>query len=145
MLLDRQAQARERQSIWSVPGHLWRWYVALFVIQYFAFLGLIVWAEAFNQGANDPIQVLINVQQSMTASILNMAASTYLVLEGVMLAQWLRERDRKREQEAIDKAEGQLRQWQDWYERMQSAEKKGLPFDEPPPGQEGNHQQTKEL
>lgn len=143
MLLDGQARAQERQSIWSVPGHLWRWYVALFVIQYFAFLGLIIWSEAFKRGESDPVQVLINVQQGMTASVLNMAASTYIVLEGVMLAQWLRERDKRKEKEAIDKAENQIKQWQAWYERMESAKKSGQPFDEPPPGQEGNQGNTK--
>ena len=144
MLVDRQAQTQERYSIWSVPGRLWRWYVALFVIQYLAFLGLIIWSETNNAGGSNPVQVLIDVQQGMTAIILNMAASTYIVLEGVMLAQWLRERDKRREKEAIDKAEGQVRQWEAWYERKQSAEKKGQPFDEPPPGQEGHQRDSME-
>jgi len=142
--VDRQARAQERQSIWSVPGHLWRWYVLLFVIQYLAFLGLIIWSETYNSGGSDPVQVLINVQQGMTASILNMAASTYIVLEGVMLAQWLRERDKQREKESIERARADVNaEWQAWYERMQSAENKGQPFDEPPPGQEGHRGSTK--
>ena len=144
MLVERQGQAQERQSIWSVPVHLWRWYVVLFVIQYLAFLGLITWSETNNAGGRDPVQVLIAVQQGMTASILNMAASTYIVLEGVMLAQWLRERDKRREKEAINKAEAQVRQWEAWYERKQSAEKEGQPFDEPPPGQEGHQGNPKD-
>ncbi|MDE2778793.1 MAG: hypothetical protein OXI91_03840 [Chloroflexota bacterium] len=61
-----------------------------------------------------------------------------------MLAQWLRERHKRREKEAIDKAESLVRQWEAWYERKQTAEKKGLTFDEPPPGQEGHQSNTKD-
>ena len=50
----------------------------------------------------------------------------------------------KSSKEAIDKAEGQVRQWEAWYERKQSAEKKGQPFDEPPPGQEGHQRDSEE-
>ena len=134
---ERQRQTRERQSIWSVPGHLWHWYVGLFVVQYFIFLGLTIWNETGNRSGDGAVQVILNVQKGMTAGILNMAASTYIILEGVMLAQWLRERDRRKEEEAAEK----VRQWQSWYARMQTARKEGLSFDEPPPGQkkdEGN-------
>ena len=47
-----------------------------------------------------------------------------------MLAQWLRERDKRKQQEAIDQVR---QQWRAWYERMQAAQREGRPFDEPPP------------
>lgn len=132
---NRQAQARDRQSIWSVPGHLWPWYIVIFVVQYFSFLGMTVWHEVVNRGSSGGIEVTLEVQKGMTASILNMAASTYTILEGIMLAQWLRERDQKKEQKARE--HGQLEErleWQAWLERMQTAHLEGVPFDEPPPG-----------
>ena len=144
---NRQAQARNRQSIWSVPGHLWPWYIAIFVAQYFLFLGMTVWHEVVNRGSSGGIEVTLEVQKGMTASILNMAASTYIILEGVMLAQWLRERDQRKRDEQIEKireesieagrelgAEEANYSWNEWLERMQAAHQEGVPFDEPPPG-----------
>ena len=60
-------------------------------------------------------------------------ASTYVMLEGVMLAHWLRERDQRKEREAVEWAEKVQQQWQYWYERMQTAQWLGRSFDEPPP------------
>ena len=57
-----------------------------------------------------------------------------------MLAHWLRERDQRKEREAVENAERAeeeaarvQQQWQSWYERMQTAQWLGRPFDEPPP------------
>ena len=127
---------QDRHSIWSVPRSLWVWYVVLFSIQYFIFLGLNIWKEIVSRGDSGTVQVILDVQKEMTASILNMAASTYIILEGVMLAQWLKDRDKRRQREAFDEGRDQTHQrWQAWYERMQSAQRDGRPFDEPPPVQ----------
>ena len=56
-----------------------------------------------------------------------------------MLAQWLRERDQRKREERLNrirKADEELAEWKAWYERLQAAQREGLPFDEPPPGQE---------
>ncbi len=122
--------------MWSVPGHLWRWYVVLFVLQYFTFLGLTIWDEVARHGGIGGVEITLNVQKGMTASILNMAASTYIILEGVMLAQWLREREQRMKEESlkkIRKATEEVEEWKAWYGRMQAAKEEGLPFDEPPP------------
>ena len=69
--------------------------------------------------------------QWLTGSILNMAASTYIILEGVMLA---REREqRKREENSRRVREEVEAPWRAWYERMRAAKEEGRPFDEPPP------------
>lgn len=136
----RQTQARERQSIWSIPGHLGRWYGGIFAFQYLLFLGLTTWDELVYQSSENAIQVVLAVQRGMTANILNMVASTYVALEGVMLAQWLKERDKRKEREAVERArQDERREWQAWYERMQEAQQAGQPFDEPPPGQQDNN------
>ena len=47
-----------------------------------------------------------------------------------MLAEWLRERDQRKVEEAREERD---RIWQAWYERQQAAFKEGRPFTEPPP------------
>ena len=126
-------QPPERQSIWSIPGHLGRWYGGIFAGQYLFFLGLTIWDELVYQTGDNSVQTVLAVQRGMTGNILNIAASTYVILEGVMLAHWLKERDQRKEREAVERAERVQRQWQSWYERMQTAQWLGLPFDEPPP------------
>lgn len=55
-----------------------------------------------------------------------------------MLAQWLRERDKQKQKERLEKVREEsaeaVKKWQVWYDRMQAANKDGLTFDEPPPG-----------
>ena len=51
-----------------------------------------------------------------------------------MLAQWLRERDQRKQREAIKEAlEEERKDWLAWYERLQDAQREGRPFDELPP------------
>ena len=113
--------------------------MAIFVIQYFSFLGPTICGEVVSGSGIGAIEVTLNVQKGMTASILNMAASTYIILEGVMLAQWLRERDERKREERLEKIRGhaaeEVKEWRAWYERMKAAQREGLHFDEPPPGQ----------
>jgi hypothetical protein len=109
---------------------LGRWYGVIFAVQYLVFLGLTIWDEVLYQSGHNVVQTILAIQRGMTANILNIAASAYVALEGVMLAQWLRERDKRKQQEAIDQVR---QQWRAWYERMQAAQREGRPFDEPPP------------
>ena len=67
-------------------------------------------------------------------------------LEGVMLAQWLKERDQRKEREAVKEAQKATelnQQWQAWYERQQAAFREGRPFDEPPPAGSGAGHQSR--
>ena len=105
---DNQAERPEgRQAIWSVPGHLARWYGGIFVVQYFTFLGLTIWDEVVYRTGDNAVQTVLAVQRGMTANILNIVASTYAVLEVVMLASWLKERDQRKEREAVERAEAE--------------------------------------
>ena len=56
-----------------------------------------------------------------------------------MLAQWLKERDQRKEREAVKLNQ----QWQAWYERQQAAFSAGRPFDEPPPAGPGVGHQSR--
>ena len=133
--LNQGDRSRDRESIWSIPQHLRRWYVALFSGQFLLLLILVVleqfmaipWATA-----------ILNLYRGMGPIILPMVGSTYVALEGIMLAEWLRERDRRKVEEILEKGreEGMQekdRQWLEWYERLQAAQRDGRPFNEPPP------------
>ena len=139
---NRPEQPPARQAIWSIPGHLGRWYGGIFAFQYLVFLGLTIWDEVVYRTGDNAVQNILAVQRGMTANILNIAASAYVILEGVMLAQWLKERDQRKQQEAMERVREEGReegrqegreQWQAWYERQQAAQQEGRPFDEPPP------------
>ena len=137
---EEQLAAEERESIWSVPRRLRRWYAAIFVVQYLIFLGLTIYDVVVNQPAAGLVATILAVQRGMTANILNIAASAYAILEVYMLADWLREWDRNRfrksrqqAREARRRATAAEKASQAWYQRQQAALKAGIPFDEPPP------------
>ena len=95
----------ERESIWSIARRLRNWYAWIFSVEYLIFLGLTIWDEVHYQTGDNALQTVLAVRRGMTANILDIAASAYVALEGVMLAQWLKERDQRKEREAIEKAE----------------------------------------
>ncbi len=134
---NRLEQPPARQAIWSIPGHLGRWYGGIFAFQYLVFLGLTIWDEVVYRTGDNAVQNILAVQRGMTANILNIAASAYVILEGVMLAQWLKERDQRKQREALEQAreeaQEERKKWLAWYERWQDAQREGRPFDEPPP------------
>ena len=134
---NRPEHPPARQAIWSIPGHLGRWYGGIFAFQYLVFLGLTIWDEVVYRTGDNAVQNILAIQRGMTANILNIAASAYVILEGVMLAQWLRERDQRKQREALEQAreeaQEERKKWLAWYESWQAAQREGRPFDEPPP------------
>ena len=120
-----------RESIWSIPRHLRRWYAGVFILQYFSFLGLTIWEKVQQQqlGA-DLAEMVLTANRGMGPHIPNIVASAYVIVEGIMLAEWLREWDQRRVEKAREERD---RLWQAWYERQQAAFREGKPFDEPPP------------
>ena len=114
-----------------------RWYGGIFAFQYLVFLGLTIWDGVVYRTGDNAVQNILAVQRGMTANILNIAASAYVILEGVMLAQWLKERDQRKQREALEQAreeaQEERKKWLAWYERWQDAQREGRPFDEPPP------------
>ena len=148
----------ERESIWSVPARWGRWYGGIFSVQYLLFLLLTTWDEVVYRNQDNLLQTVLAVQRGMTGSILNMAASAYVILEGFMLAEWLKARDRRKEREAVEKGREEAlkegreaglqegleagmrtgqrrlqRRWEAWHQRQQAALRDGRPFTEPPP------------
>ena len=135
----------ERESIWSVPRRLRAWYAGIFVTEYLLFLALTIWDEVVYQTGDNAVQTILAVQRGMSQNLLQIAGSAYVILEVYMLAEWLRERDQRKEREAVERAEAEARQaeaalrerdhqWRAWYWRQRAAIQDGRPFDEPPPG-----------
>lgn len=142
----------ERESIWSVPRRLRAWYAGIFVTEYLLFLALTIWDEVVYQTGDNAVQTILAVQRGMSQNLLQIAGSAYVILEVYMLAEWLRERDQRKEREALERAEAEARraeaeaqraeaarrerdhQWRAWYWRQRAAFQNGRPFDEPPPG-----------
>ena len=142
----------ERESIWSVPRRLRAWYAGIFVTEYLLFLALTIWDEVVYQTGDNAVQTILAAQRGMSQNLLQIAGSAYVILEVYMLAEWLRERDQRREQAAVERAEraeqaeAEARQreeaarrelnhqWRAWYWRQRAAFQDGRPFDEPPPG-----------
>lgn len=149
----------ERESIWSVPRRLRAWYAGIFVTEYLLFLALTIWDEVVYQTGDNAVQTILAVQRGMSQNLLQIAGSAYVILEVYMLAEWLRERDQRREQAAVERAEAEAQraeaeaqraeqaeaalqearrerdhQWRAWYWRQRAAIQDGRPFDEPPPG-----------
>lgn len=146
----------ERESIWSVPRRLRAWYAGIFVTEYLLFLALTIWDEVVYQTGDNAVQTILAAQRGMSQNLLQIAGSAYVILEVYMLAEWLRERDQRREQAAVERAEAEAQraeqaeaalqkalrearqeanhQWRAWYWRQQAAFQNGRPFDEPPPG-----------
>ena len=140
---NQSGQTRpSRESIWSIPRHLRRWYAGVFILQYFSFLGLTIWEKVQQQqlGA-DLAEMVLTANRGMGPHIPNIVASAYVIVEGIMLAEWLREWDQRRVEraekrgleEGLEKAREERRLWEAWYERQQAAFREGKPFDEPPP------------
>ena len=137
---NQSGQTRpSRESIWSIPRHLRRWYAGVFILQYFSFLGLTIWEKVQQQqlGA-DLAEMVLTANRGMGPHIPNIVASAYVIVEGIMLAEWLRERDQRKveqaEERGVEKGRGERdRLWEAWYERQQAAFREGKSFDEPPP------------
>ena len=136
---NQSGQTRpSRESIWSIPRHLRRWYAGVFILQYFSFLGLTIWEKVQQQQLGEDLaEMVLTANRGMGPHIPNIVASAYVIVEGIMLAEWLREWDQRRVEKAREEGKEEAREerrlWQAWYERQQAAFREGKPFDEPPP------------
>ena len=149
---NQSGQTRpSRESIWSIPRHLRRWYAGVFILQYFSFLGLTIWEKVQQQQLGEDLaEMVLTANRGMGPHIPNIVASAYVIVEGIMLAEWLREWDQRRveraEERGVEKGRGEgleeglekgrdaeRQLWEAWYERHQTALREGKPFDEPPP------------
>ena len=101
----RQRADEERESIWSVPRRLLRWYVGIFLVEYLIFLGLTLWDEAVSKAGAGVVATILAAHRGMSDNLLHIAGSAYVIVEVSMLADWLREiTERKEREKAARKA-----------------------------------------
>ena len=100
---EEELVAEERESIWSVPRRLLRWYIGIFLVEYLIFLGLTIWDEVVNNTGDGVVANILAVQRGMGDNLLHIAGSAYAIVEVYMLADWLREITEKKEREKAAK------------------------------------------
>ena len=133
----------DRESIWTIPTRLKRWYFAPFSIQVIIATVWLVRA-AITDGSRDGVtEILLYVWQYMAPAAVSSAAFTLVIIDGIngfmVLSTWLEEVLEKRKQRQIkaaaDKARAEERQsWLEWNSRRVAAAAAGEEFNEPPPG-----------
>ena len=142
----------ERESIWSIGRKWLPWYLALIFAMIIGWTAFIAWLEV-TSGNHDsvpaianavvkgtgPAAPLIPIYALMVITALDVAGGATVVTArylGDKFLKPLREKIRQegREEGKEEGREERQRQWTAWNQRREEAEKRGEPFDEPPPG-----------
>ena len=132
-----------RESIWSVPPGRMAQYFGLFTLFASAGIGFLVWYEIFENTADTPAQTVLAITQGIGLNTVGAAGLSMLTVEGprfiMVMADYFTKKwlnPLKERLRAEGRAEGRAErdtEWKAWNERRMAAEKKGDPFDEPPP------------
>ena len=137
----------ERESIWTIPTKLKRWYFALFSIQVVIATVWLVRAALTDDSTNGTAAVLVYIWQYMAPAAVSSAAFALVIIDGIngimVLSTWLEEVLEKRKQRQIKAAADFARveataevqkRWEEWNSRREAAVSAGERFSEPPPG-----------
>ena len=141
--------ADDRESIWTIPTKLKRWYFALFSIQVVLAAVVLVRAAIADENTQAFEEILTYIWQYMAPAAVASAAFSLVIIDGInglmVLSTWLAEtlEKRRREEEkrqqrqlrtAADNARSEERQrWLEWNRRREAAAAAGENFTEPPP------------
>ena len=146
-------QRPERESIWSIGRKWLPWYFGLIFALTIGWTAFIAWLK-ITIGNHDSLPAIVNAVVVGTASaaplipIYALMAIAALDISGgatVVTARYLGDKFLKPLHERIrqEGREERQRQWAAWNHRREEAEKKGEPFDEPPPGSSDNGNQAR--
>lgn len=153
----------DRESIWTIPAKLKRWYFALFSIQVVIAAIWLVRMGIVDEGRNGIPDILFYVWQYMAPAAVSSATFALVIVDtakGVMvLSTWLEDELKKRRERqikaaveaavkvaveaAVKEARAEARaealseerqRWEQWNRRREAAEAAGEQFNEPPPG-----------
>lgn len=141
----------DRESIWTIPAKLKRWYFALFSIQVVIAAIWLVRMGIVDEGRNGIPDILFYVWQYMAPAAVSSATFALVIVDtakGIMvLSTWLEDELKKRRERqikaavdtaveaAVKEALAEERQrWEQWNRRREAAEAVGEEFNEPPPG-----------
>ncbi len=136
----------DRESIWTIPTKLKRWYFALFSVQVVAATGWIIWTGIDDETVRGPSEILLHLWQYLAPAAIASATFALVIVDtvnGIMvLSTWLEEVLEKRKQRQIRDAavtarEDERQRWLGWNRRREEAAAAGKEFDEPPPSANG--------
>ena len=166
---ERESQSKdqeERESIWTIPAKLKRWYFALFSIQVIVAALWLTGTAIADESRNGVPDILTYLWLNMAPVAVTSATFALVIVDtvnGIMvLSTWLEDELKKRRQrqiqtaveKAVEKAVERTRDEEreavrqfskhlrEWNERREAAAATGEHFDEPPPGfvpDEENH------
>ena len=124
----------EQVSIWSVRRRLFISYFIVFSLLFVLVSGIAAWLSYIPViNIRDTAELAMAAVGLASGRILWLAAFSIITVEvGNVIVEYLIVDRYKRGKKA------ERKKWQEWYDRMQSAQREGRPFDEPPPGVEGN-------
>ncbi len=148
----------ERESIWTIPAKLKRWYFAFFSIQIAIATAWLVRMAIVDESRNGVPDILFYLWQYMAPAAVSSATFALVIVDtanGIMvLSTWLEDELKKRRQRQIKSAADKARadgiteerqRWLDWNQRREAAVAAGEDFNELPPGvdQESEDRQQK--
>ena len=123
-------------------------YIILFLILSLTGLGVVAWIEVRQAAADNFVDTSRAILNGIESVVVVSAAFTYIIIEGLRMLAERYEKRRYQEGRADGLTEGRAEgltkgraetfaEWQSWNDRRMSAERKGEPFDEPPPSLNG--------
>ena len=133
-------------SIWSVRRRLFISYFVMFSLLFVLVSGTAAWLSYISvNDIRDAAELAMTAMGLASGRILWLAAFSIITVEvGNVIVEYLivdRYKRGKEEGKELGIEQGikegikeNQKKWQAWYERMQAAQREGLPFDEPPPG-----------
>jgi len=136
----------DRESIWTIPAKLKRWYFALFSIQVVIAAIWLVRMGIVDEGRNGIPDILFYLWQYMAPAAVSSATFALVIVDtanGIMvLSTWLEDELKKRRERqlkaavkaAVEEGRAEERQrWEQWNRRREAAAAAGEEFSEPPP------------
>ena len=147
-------QDKDRESIWSVAREVKTLYFLAFVILVVLGVGLLTWREVTQGDGAGPLEIVLAIWEDSAKIVTGSVGISVVVAEIVryvmVLSRHLEERlERVREQRreegrvqgreegrAVGLTEANAR-WEAWNARREAAAAQGIPFDEPPPSDNG--------
>ena len=151
-------QDKDRESIWSVAREVKTLYFLAFVILAVLGVGLLTWREVTQSEGAGPLEILLAIWEDSAKIVTGSVGISVVVAEIVryvmVLSRHLEERlervrERRREEGRVQgreegRTEGRVQglaeansRWEAWNARREAAAARGIPFDEPPPSDNG--------
>ncbi len=150
-LEDKRDNWEERTGILNIPTRLIRWFSGTFTTVWLILIGMSSYNSVTTLRGEDWDAQAVGIISAGASNIGFAIPVAYVLTEVIdmVFGTWYRQRTRERARaegleegrEAGKKAgmHEQHERWMQWLDRQRQAEENGLPFDEPPPGLNGEH------